>query len=259
MANTALVTGASAGIGRAFAALHAARGGDLIITARRGDALETLRTELEAKHGVTVTCIALDLGAPDGARDLIAAVEAGGHRVDVLINNAGFGGHGLFVSRDIAKDLAMIDLNVKALVELTHHFAKAMAARGGGRILNVSSTASYMPGPLQATYFATKAFVSSFSQALAEELTGTGVTVTALEPGYVTTEFAAVADLEGTPLTRRGATPEAVAKVGYDAMMAGKLRVINDKLLGFQLRWVIPFLPRRATLRLVRKLQEKAS
>jgi hypothetical protein len=258
MSKIALITGASSGIGRALARYHASLGGDVIITARRGEALDALKSELEAAHNVTVTVIPLDLGAAGGAAKLYEAVKATGIRVDYLINNAGFGGHGAFLDRDLTDDLNMIRLNVEALVSLCHLFGKDMVAAGGGKILNVSSTAAHMPGPLQATYFATKAYVSSFSQALAEELKGQGVTVTALEPGYVVTEFAAVADLEGTKLiAQKGATAEAVAKVGYDAMIAGKLTVINDKPLAFVLNWLMPFMPRQMRLNMVRKMQEK--
>lgn len=259
MPNTALITGASAGIGREFARYHAENGGDLIINARRADELDALKAEIETAHGVSVTTVPLDLGTAEGPAQLFAAAKATGQKIDILINNAGFGGHGLFIERDLETDLAMIDLNVKSLVALTHMVANDMAASGGGKILNVSSTASYMPGPLQATYFATKAYVSSFSQALAEELKDKNITVTALEPGYVETEFAARADLHGTDLTKSGATPRSVAKFGYDAMRRGELRVINDGKLRFALNWLTPMMPRRSVLKMVRKMQEKNS
>ncbi len=256
MPNTALITGASAGIGRAFATYHARKGGDLIITARRAEELDALKAELEKDHEVSVTTVPLDLGAAGGAQKLHDATK--GQRIDILINNAGFGGHGNFIERDLDTDLTMIDLNVKALVSLCHMIGRDMAAQGGGKILNVSSTAASMPGPLQATYFATKAYVSSFSLALAEELKDKKVTVTVLEPGFVETEFAAVADLEGIPLTNSGgATPAAVAKFGYDAMRRGELLVINDTKLRFLTGWVMPFLPRKMLLGMVRKMQTK--
>lgn len=257
MPNTALITGASSGIGYAFAEYHAANGGDLIITARRADALDALKTKLAEKHGVAVSAIAQDLGSAEQAETLYRAVQATGQQVDILINNAGFGGRGAFLDRPLADDLAMIDLNIDALVTLCHRIGGDMAAQGGGKILNVSSTASYMPGPLQATYFATKAFVSSFSQALAEEMRDKSITVTALEPGYVETEFAARADLEGTKLVRDGATAAAVAKFGYEAMRRGELRAINDPRLRFMLNWVFPLLPRKTALKLVRGMQQK--
>jgi short-subunit dehydrogenase len=256
MSNTALITGASSGIGREFARYHAKRGGDVIITARRADALDTLKTELETDHAVKVTVVALDLGAQDGAAKLYEAVQD--HKIDILINNAGFGGHGAFLDRSLDADLGMIDLNVKALVSLTHMVARDMVANGGGKILNVSSTAAYMPGPMQATYFATKAYVSNFSQALAYELRDKGVTVTALEPGYVHTEFAAAANLEGTGLVKqKGATAPDVAKFGYDAMQRGELRAINERQLRFMLNWVMPWLPRRMAMGMINKMQTK--
>lgn len=258
MPNTALITGASSGIGREFARYHASTGGDLIITARRAENLEQLKAEIESEHNVSVTTIALDLGAPDGAKRLYDAVTATGLTVDILINNAGFGGHGAFLDRNLQEDLAIIQLNISALISLCHMFGRDMAERGSGKILNVSSTAAHMPGPLQATYFATKSFVSSFSQALAEELGDHGVTVTALEPGYVHTEFTATANMEGTGLSKlKGSFPASVAKCGYDAMTAGKLTVINEKLLAFQIGWIMPFLPARLKLKQIRRMQEK--
>jgi len=255
MPNTALISGASSGIGQAFARYHASLGGDLIITARNGNRLAALKSELETAHGITVTTIPQDLGSAAQATALYHATQ--GQQIDILINNAGFGGHGHFIDRPLADDLAMIDLNVDALVTLCHHIGGDMARRGSGRILNVSSTASHMPGPLQATYFATKAFVSSFSQAIDHELRPSGVTVTALEPGYVETEFAARADLGGTDLVKSGATPDSVAKFGYDAMMRGKLRVINETGLRFLLNWIMPLLPRRMAMKLIERMQTK--
>lgn len=257
MSNTALITGASSGIGAAFARYHATKKGDLILTARRSDALHALKAELEKDHGITVHVIPLDLGTAGGADTLIEAVDAMGLSVDILINNAGFGGRGTFTERDLADEQEMIDLNIKALVTLTHAYGRKMAAGDGGKILNVGSTAGFMPGPLQAVYFATKAFVNSFSQAVDQELRSKGVTVTVLAPGYVETEFAARADLDGTDLTTSGATAESVAKHGYDAMMAGKLVTINEKRLSIMLGWIVPLLPRRAVLKMVEKMQTK--
>lgn len=258
MSNTALITGASSGIGKALAQYHASKGGDLILTARREAELQALKAELEAAHNITAHVFALDLGAAGGAESLVAAVTKAGLRVDILINNAGFGGHGLHVERDLAAELAMIDLNVKALVSLTHAFGAKMATQGGGKILNVSSTAGFMPGPNQAVYFATKAFVSSFSQAVSYELRTKGVTSTVLAPGYVETEFAKTANLEGTNLVKNGgATAQSVAKHGYDAMMAGKLLTVNQRGLGFLVNWIIPLMPRRMVLKIAHDLQTK--
>jgi hypothetical protein len=258
MANLALVTGASSGIGRELARYHAERGGDLILTARREESLQALKQELEAEHGIAAHVMACDLGAAGAAEALCDRIEAAGLEVEILINNAGFGGQGAHLERELEAELGMIDLNVRALVALTHRLARGMVARGSGRILMVGSTAGFMPGPNQAVYFATKAFVQSFSQALAQELSGKGVTVTLLAPGYVETEFADRADLGGTRLTSGGgATPRAVAKHGYDAMRRGALVTVNDKRLDFALNWVVPWLPRRTVLRMVERMQAK--
>jgi short-subunit dehydrogenase len=258
MSNTALITGASSGIGKEFARYHAALGGDLILTARRKTELDALKTELEAAHGITAHVFALDLGAAGGAEALIKAVEDAGLRVDILINNAGFGGHGIHIEREMRAEQAMIDLNISALVTLTHAFGGQMAAQGGGKILNVGSTAGFIPGPQQAVYFATKAFVNSFSQAIDQELHSRGVTCTVLAPGYVETEFAQAANLQGTQMVKSGgATAQSVAKHGYDAMLAGKLVTVNDPKLGFMLNWLTPLLPRRMVLKMIEKTQSK--
>lgn len=257
MPNTALITGASAGIGKEFARYHASKGGDLILTARREDALLALKTEIEAKHGNTVHVLAHDLGLPGAASELYAKVKTLGVKVDILINNAGFGGRGLHVERDLSDEQSMIDLNISALVTLCHEFGADMVAQGGGKILNVGSTAGFMPGPNQAVYFATKAFVNSFSQALDHELRTKGVTCTVLAPGYVETEFAARADLTDTKLAKGGATAESVARHGYDAMIAKKLVTVNETMLGILVNWVIPMLPRRLVLKMMADMQAK--
>ena len=258
MSNTALITGASSGIGKELARYHASLGGDLILTARREAELNTLKAELETAHGITAHVFALDLGAAGGADALIKAVGDAGLRVDVLINNAGFCGHGVHIERDMANEQAMIDLNISSLVTLTHAFGGQMAAQGSGKILNVGSTAGFIPGPNQAVYFATKAFVNSFSQAIDQELNARGVTCTVLAPGYVETEFAQAANLEGTQMVSAGgATAASVAKHGYDAMLAGKLVTINDPKLSFMLNWLTPLLPRRMVLKMIQKTQSK--
>lgn len=258
MPNTALITGASSGIGAEFARYHAAKGGDLVIIARRKEPLDALKAELESAHGINVTVMAQDVGTAEQATALYDAVKAAGITIDVLINNAGFGGHGAFLDRDLAQDQAMIDLNVSALVTLSHLFGKDMKASGGGKMLQVSSTASFMSGPYQAVYFATKAFVTSFSQAIDHEMRPHGITSTALCPGLVNTEFVASANLEGTGLAdQKGATPASVAKVGYDAMLKGDLIAINEGRLAFMINWLIPFLPRRRVLKMVEEMQTK--
>jgi short-subunit dehydrogenase len=257
MGNTALVTGASSGIGTELAKYHASKGGDVVLVARREGKLNALKTELESVHGITATVIAEDLAQPDAAEKIFAATEAMGLQIDVLINNAGFGGHGKFHERDLAKEQAMMQVNMVTLVNLTHLYLQGMVSRNSGKILHVASTAAFVPGPLQAVYYATKSFVVSFSQAIAQELEGTGVTSTALCPGAVATGFVKAGDLDGIDLWDKAATPESVAKCGYDAMMEGKLVRINEKGLSFMLNWVVPLMPRKTVLKISQKAMEK--
>ena len=260
MPNIALVTGASAGIGKELARYHASKGGDVILTARREAALAALKAELESEYNITAFIFALDLSAGQNAKELYDAVTAAGLKVEVLINNAGFGGQGLHTDRALEDEHAMVDLNVKALMTLTHEFGRDMAARGSGRILNVGSTAGFVPGPMQTVYFATKAFVNSYSQAIDQELRPKGVTCTLLAPGYVETEFADVADLKGTKLAaQNGATAASVAKFGYDAMMKGQLVAINQRSLSIMMQWITPLMPRRMVLKMLENMQVKAS
>lgn len=256
----ALVTGSSSGIGKELARYHAKQGGDLIISARRTSALEELKTELEAAHdGCKVYIVTADLSQMDGAQKLYDEITKNLKlKVDYLMNNAGLGGHGTIIEREVKDDINMIIVNIVSLVTLTHLFAKDMAAAGGGKILNVGSTAGFMPGPSQAVYFATKAFVQSFSQAVDQELKAKGVTSTVLCPGLVTTEFVATAGLEGTDLAnQKGDSPENVAKCGYDAMMAEKLVIVNEYGLSFFLQWVTPLMPRRMILKMGDQMQTK--
>ena len=257
MANTALITGASGGIGRDLACLHAQAGGDIVAVARNQDALVALKSELESEHGIQVTVVAMDLGQTDAAERLFAEVNDAGIEIDVLINNAGFGGLGLFHERNWHDDQAMIQLNVLALTGITHHFVQGMVKRKQGKILNVASTAGFLPGPLQATYYATKAFVVSFSQAIAEELLTSNVTVTALCPGPVKTGFAKRADAEEVEVFKNAVPSISVAKVGYQAMLDGRLIAINDWKLSFLLNWIVPFLPRWIVLKVSRKTMTK--
>jgi len=253
----ALITGASGGIGEALARLHAARGGDLVLVARSADKLEALKHELEAGQGISVTVLAEDLTDPAAPQRIHDRVKAEGIAIDILMNNAGFGGQGRFDQRDWAADRAMIEVNIVALSALTRLFLPDFVARGTGRVLNTSSSAALTPGPLQAVYYATKAYVTSFSNALAGELEGTGVTVTALMPGPVATGFAKASDLEKTQLFRKAATATDVARDGYEAMLKGELNVISG-VPGAQrmVMRLMPFLPKRAILRMVRQMQE---
>ena len=250
----ALVTGASSGIGLEIARLHAARGGDLVVVARRGDRLRELADELSSSHGADTLVVEADLATADGIAALKAAT--GDRRIDVLVNNAGFGGRGPFHEReDAGRLLEMVDLNVRALTELTHHYVRSMVARGHGRILQVGSTAGFLPGPLQAVYYASKAYVNSLSQAMAEELRGTGVTVTLLAPGPVATEFFDVAGMSRTSFRAKAPSAAKVARIGYEAMLEGRLVVIDDRRIAALTR-VVGLLPKRLLLTASRKSME---
>ncbi len=192
MNKTALITGASSGIGKELARIHAHQGGDLVIVARSGDKLNELKKELEEKYSIKVTAIVKDLGLPNAPKELYDEVKVAGIKVDYLVNNAGFGLIGTFHELDLERQVAMMNLNMTSLTVLTHLFLKDFVKEGFGKILNVSSTASFQPGPGQAIYFATKSFVQFLSNALWEECRGTGVTITNLMPGATETGFGAI-------------------------------------------------------------------
>jgi len=219
-----LITGASAGIGREFSHIFAEHGHNLVLIARKEDRLTALASELAKKHSVKTMVLAKDLGMPGSAQEVFAELQRQNIPVSILINNAGFGTRGAFAKGDLKNFREMIELNITSLVQLTHLFVQPMMKAGRGRILNVSSTAAFQPGPLMAIYYATKSFVSSFSYALGEELIGSGVTVTTLCPGPTKTEFGARAGTVGHERVQRSWTMEArpVAEAGYKALMSGK-------------------------------------
>ena len=213
-----LITGASAGLGAEFARQCSARGQRLVLVARRRDALEALASELGNARPVT-----LDLGQPDAAATLMADLAAHGEHVETLINNAGFGLWGRFATLDGPRQRAMIDLNCATLVELCHAVLPGMIERQSGAILNIASTAAFQPGPGMATYFATKAFVLSFSEALHEEVAKSRVRVTALCPGPTKTEFGGVAGFKGNgAFDKMSANSDDVVAMGLKALDAGK-------------------------------------
>ncbi len=257
MKNTALITGASAGIGKELAYIHAEKGGDLILVARRKEKLEELKTDIEKKHSVKVMIITKDLGLANAPKEVYDEVKAAGIEIDYLINNAGFGGLGKFHERAWESDLAMIQLNVIALTALSRFFLDDFVKRNSGKILNVSSTASFAPGPLQAVYFATKAFVTFFSNALTEELSDTNVTVTNLMPGATETEFAKVSGMDKTPGFQKPFSAYGVAKDGYEGMLKGKMDVISGLTFSQKMMLsMIPFTPKRVLIKQMRKFQE---
>jgi short-subunit dehydrogenase len=225
---TALITGASSGLGAEYAKLFAADGHDLVLVARRRDRLEALARELESTRGVKARVIAADLSTPGAPAHVAEEVARMGLELDFLVNNAGFGASGAFAELEPARELEMIQVNIAALVALTRTFLPAMVGRRRGRILNVGSTAGFTPGPFMAVYYASKAFVNSFSEALSHELRGSGVTATLSCPGATATEFAEVAGTARSVLFRLGAAPATtVAREGYRAMMQGKPMVIH--------------------------------
>ena len=224
----ALITGGTEGIGLELARLFARDGYGLILVARTASTLQQRARELAGQYGVDVVPIACDLMQPGAADALYEDVAARGLQVQVLVNDAGQGQYGLFVEQDLPRLLDVIQLNVTALTVLTHRFLRDMVARGQGRILQLASIASQVPGPWQAVYHATKAYVLQLSEALANELKDTGVTVTALQPGATDTDFFRKAGMQGsrivdTPLS----DPAEVARDGYEALMAGDDKVVS--------------------------------
>lgn len=254
---TALITGASSGIGKELAHIHAERGGDLVIVARSEAALQELKSELEEKHGVSVQVIVKDLTKAEAAKELYDTVRESGITINYLCNNAGVGGRGKFHEREWEQDRAMINLNIMALTALTRFFLPEMVNRNEGRILNTSSTAAFMPGPLQAVYYASKSFVTFFSNALSEELYDTNITVTALMPGATETKFAQVSGMDKTTLFSKTVSARSVAEEGYNGMLRGKLDVVAGLPLSMKMMmWLVPFIPKRMKLRMIRKMQE---
>lgn len=229
MKRTALVTGASAGLGKELAGLFAKDGHDLVLVARSESKLKTLAEDLSRVHGIAAHVVSADLGQTAAPAQIFEETKKRGIAVDFLVNNAGFGTNGPFTELDLSREKEMIAVNCTALLELTHHYAVPMRERKFGRILNIASTAGFQPGPFMATYYATKAFVVSFSEALAFELEGTGVTVTCHCPGATKTEFASTAGNDKSKLFQRSGVAEAkeVALHAYEAMMSGDVLSVH--------------------------------
>ena len=202
-----LVTGASAGIGEEFARQLAAEGQHLVLVARRLDRLEALASELKARHNIEVACIASDLAVAGAAQALVSELDTRGITLGGLINNAGFGDRGGFQALSLQRQLDMIQVNVTALVDLTWRLLPALKSRPNSFVINVASTAAFQAGPNMAVYYASKAFVLSFSEALHEELKGEGVAVSALCPGATDSEFASEANMTNTLLFKAGTMP----------------------------------------------------
>ena len=252
---TVLITGASSGIGREFSKLFAEKGYRLVITARREKNLAELKKMYPENNVEVIPC---DLGSEAGAEYLYNEVKKRSIKVDILINNAGFGLFGEFYETDIEKEKKMIDLNVKALVELSKYFLQEMLERNSGRILNVASIAAFQPGPYMSVYYASKAFVLSFSEALRNEVRNTGVCISVLCPGPVETEFEKSSELTKSKLFSKlkPITAEKVAYAGYRGLMKNRAVIIP----GFFNRAAITagtFIPTGIKVNIARKIQEK--
>lgn len=250
MKNLALITGSYGGLGKCFVELHAKKGGDLVLVGRSQEKLAAQAKEVATQYGVTAKTIAVDLSRREAAQEIFDTCEQNGWQIDILINNAGFGGRGDFArERTMEQDMAMMAVNMETPTRLLKLFLPTMIARGSGHVLNVSSTAAVMPGPLQAVYYATKAYMTSLSNALWRELQGTGVTVTALMPGAMETGFAKAGGLDGTKLFSRTVAPMQVAEDGYAGMMAGKLNVVSG-LVSWQKPFLslVPLFPKKSML-----------
>lgn len=252
----ALITGASMGIGVELAKLFAADGHDVVLVARTEDKLRSLAQELETAHGITAHVVPSDLSNPSAPAELFEALEGRGLQVDYLANNAGFGATGAFAELPLQLQMDMLQVNIDALVALTHLALQGMLARGKGRILNIASTAGFQPGPNMAVYYATKSFVIMFSEGIAEEVESQGVTITAHCPGATATNFAQTAGNAQSFLFKLGAaSPDKVARHAYRSMMKGKALAIEglmNRLVAFSIR----FSPRALVRKITRWLNQ---
>lgn len=255
MRRLTLITGASEGIGAELARVMAESGHDLALVARRGERLAALANEIATTGRPRPLVIASDLSRPEGVETLMQALAAEGAHVDVLVNNAGFGLHGAARDLDRAEQLEMIDLNIRSLTDLTLRLLPQIA-EARGRILQVASTAAFLPGPNMAVYYATKAYVLSFSEALAQETKRTGVRVSVLCPGPTSTGFQTRAGLDATLFNMlRPASARAVAEAGYAGLMAGQ-RVIVPGVMNKASRLLARLTPNEILLPIVGRLQE---
>jgi uncharacterized protein len=256
--NYTLITGASSGIGQELARVFAKNNHNLVLVARSKEKLEELKKEIETNSEVVAEVISIDLSVPKAAEVLYEEVKKKNLHVDILVNNAGFGDHGLFADSDPKRNDDMIVLNILTLTKLTRLFMTEMIRLKHGRILNVASTAAFQPGPLMSVYYATKAYVLSFSEALHEELIGTDVSVTALCPGPTESGFQAAANMNDVPLFEAMAVPTSleVAEYGYEALMNKQVVAIHG-LLNVIAAKTTAFVPRIILRKLVKRLQSK--
>jgi uncharacterized protein len=255
----ALITGASSGIGLELARLFARDGIDVVLVARSERSLRELADQLSADHDISAHVVPADLDDPRAPEGIVQEIERRGVVVDFLVNSAGFGLGGRFADQDLARQLSMLQVNISALTHLTRLILPGMLERKRGRIIQIASTAAFQPGPLMAVYYASKAYVLSFSEAVAEEVSGTGVTITALCPGPTRTNFAKVAGAQVSARFRQPGvmSAERVAAAGYRAMMKGR-RVAIPGLLNLLFVQATRIAPRIVTVKLSRFIQERA-
>ncbi|HKH81505.1 MAG TPA: SDR family oxidoreductase [Methylovirgula sp.] len=252
---TALVTGASSGIGLELCRGLAERGFDLILVARNEARLTALSEEVSTQHAVTAKPLVFDLAEPGAPQQIYDKLKTQGTRIDVLVNNAGFGAHGAFAALPLQRQLEMIAVNITALTALTRLFLPDMLERRQGKILNLASMTAFQPGPNMAVYYASKSYVLSLSEALAEELVGTGVSVTCLCPGATKTGFAATAEMEGSLIFRIAPMDaRSVARQGIAAMLAGK-RLLVPGVLNRMMVFSVRLAPRALVPKIVKQLQ----
>ena len=257
---TALITGASGGIGYELARVFARHKHNLVLVARSADKLEQLAQQLQQEFGIKVLVIPADLSLPRAAAAVFEQLQRANIQIDFLVNNAGFGNYGLFMETDWPKEEQMINLNIAALTHFTKVFGQEMVKNRSGRILNVASTAAFQPGPLMAVYYATKAYVLSFSEAIANELQGTGVTVTALCPGPTESGFVDAAALHNSKLFKgkKIATSREVAEYGYQALIRGRIVAVQGTTNKVMAKFV-KFIPRKWQTAIVRKISERVN
>jgi hypothetical protein len=256
---TALITGASNGIGLELAKIHASKGGDLVLVARNKSKLDELKHELETKFNIKVYTIGKDLSASNAAKEVYDETSKQQIKIEYLINNAGFGDFGFFAETDWNKELQLINLNITTLTQFTKLYLQDMLKRKSGKIMNVASTAAFQSGPTMAVYYATKAYVLSFSEAVDNEVRDQGISITALCPGATESGFQAAAAMEESNLVKGRKLPgsKEVAEYGYAAMLKGKTVAIH----GF-MNWImansVRFIPRSIVVKVTRKIQDKA-
>jgi uncharacterized protein len=256
---TALITGASNGIGLELARVHTSKGDNLVLVARNLDKLNDIKSELEKKFNIKVYNIGKDLSKPDAALEVYNETTRQKIQIDYLINNAGFGDFGMFVETDWQKELQMINLNITTLTQFTKLYLQDMVKRGNGKIMNVASTAAFQSGPTMAVYYATKAYVLSFSEAVDNEVSDKGVTITALCPGATESGFQAAAAMEESALVKGKKLPTSkeVAEYGYKSMMSGKTVAIHG-MMNYIMANSVRFTPRALVVKLTRLIQDKA-